>query len=262
VADDRPDALLDRLRRDVGGVLGSELVGMYLHGSLALGAFDPRSSDVDVLVVTRDLLQKTKVAELGAMHARIRASGLRFAEELEASYMPAAAVRRYDPANSLHPSIGNDWPFGMEHHDRSWVINLHVVREHGVVLWGPPPARLIDPVPMDQLRGAVAAVIEDFWARQRGDATWLATRKYQAYAVLTMCRALYTLDQRRTVSKAVAAAWGRRALGREWVRLIDRSLAWRQRRDDTPQDPEETVRFLRHALEQSRRFAESESAVR
>ena len=32
---------------------GLDLLGVYLHGSLALGCFDPRRSDLDLLVVLR-----------------------------------------------------------------------------------------------------------------------------------------------------------------------------------------------------------------
>ena len=35
-------------------ILGENLVGVYLHGSLAMGCFNPRSSDVDLLVVVRE----------------------------------------------------------------------------------------------------------------------------------------------------------------------------------------------------------------
>src|SRR5260370_1294034 len=34
--------------------LRSNLIGIYLHGSLAMGCFNPRRSDIDLLVVTQD----------------------------------------------------------------------------------------------------------------------------------------------------------------------------------------------------------------
>ena len=40
-----------------------------------------------------------------------------------------------------------------------------VVYEHGVVLAGPDPSTLVDPVPIDQLRREILAVIHD-WGRQ------------------------------------------------------------------------------------------------
>ena len=47
------------------------------------------------------------------------------------------------------------------------------------------------------------------------------------FAILTMCRALYTLACGEVVSKPQAAAWAREALGTPWVQLIDRALLWR-----------------------------------
>ena len=38
---------VERFRDGVGEVLGDRLVGLYLHGSLALGDFYPPASDVD-----------------------------------------------------------------------------------------------------------------------------------------------------------------------------------------------------------------------
>src|SRR5216684_2350280 len=35
-------------------LLGNNLVGIYLHGSLAMGCFNPHRSDIDLLVVTQD----------------------------------------------------------------------------------------------------------------------------------------------------------------------------------------------------------------
>ena len=42
--------VLSALWAGAQGILGDELVGVYLYGSLASGEFDPRTSDVDLLV--------------------------------------------------------------------------------------------------------------------------------------------------------------------------------------------------------------------
>src|ERR1700694_385121 len=34
-------------------LLSDNLIGIYLHGSLAMGCFNPRRSDIDLIVVTR-----------------------------------------------------------------------------------------------------------------------------------------------------------------------------------------------------------------
>ncbi|NJK45711.1 MAG: nucleotidyltransferase domain-containing protein [Pleurocapsa sp. SU_196_0] len=45
--------MLDALRSGIAGVLGNNLVGVYVRGSLVTGEFDPATSDIDLLVVTR-----------------------------------------------------------------------------------------------------------------------------------------------------------------------------------------------------------------
>jgi len=46
------NAFLQQFLSHVRAILGSDFVGLYLYGSLALGDFDPASSDVDAVVAT------------------------------------------------------------------------------------------------------------------------------------------------------------------------------------------------------------------
>src|SRR5262249_6504972 len=46
-------ALLDALKNQLPALLGPNLVGVYLYGSLTQGAFDAQRSDADGIVVTR-----------------------------------------------------------------------------------------------------------------------------------------------------------------------------------------------------------------
>ena len=245
------NAILGLLLAEVRAALGDRFVGMYLYGSLSSGDFDPGSSDVDFLVATEGELPDEALAALEAMHARIAASGLPWVTRLEGSYIPRAALRRYDASDARHPSIGTDWAFGVGHHDSSWVIQRHLVRESGVVVAGPPPRTLIDPVSPDELRAAVLGTLRGYWARQLRAPEQLRARHYQAFAILTMCRALYTLERGEVVSKPVAAAWAREALGAHWAPLIERALAWRP--DHRPGDVAETLRFIRYTIERADR---------
>ena len=241
------NAVLQLLLSRVSAVLEGELVGVYLYGSLSWGDFDPESSDIDFLVVTTGELPASQLEALKAMHADIAASGLQWAKRLEGSYIPQAALRRYDSANARHPSIGSDWEFGIGQHGSNWVLERHIVREQGVILWGPPPDTLIDPMTPDELRKATVACLRDFWAQQLDGPEWLRPRKYQAFAILTMCRALYTVERGEVASKPVAAAWAQAFLGPPWTPLIQRALLWRH--DPQPDDMTEMLSFIRSTLE-------------
>jgi predicted nucleotidyltransferase len=252
---DEVRSILALLRESIQAVLGDELVGLYLYGSLSSGDFDPASSDVDFVAAPQALLSDDACERLREMHAQIAASGLGlpFATHLEGSYIPRAAWRRYDPADARHPTIGVDWPFQIGFHDANWIIERAIVRERGVVLAGPPPATLLDPVTPEWLREATCQQMGgDWWRATIHDEVWLRLRPYAAFAVLTFCRALYTLEHGAYCSKPVAAAWVSERYP-AWRPVITWALTRRgdhcaAHDDTTPGELADVLAFLRAAL--------------
>jgi len=237
------DAVLTTLRRGVARILSRDMVGMYLYGSLALGDFDPESSDIDFLIATVGRPTPDQLSALRDMHAALQAGAP--VQRIEGSYIPLGDLRRYEPS-AEHAGIGTDWPFEVRGHGPDWVINRHIVREHSPVLFGPDPRALIDPVSPAQLRQAVVDVVA-FWNRSLEDPRWLRKRNYQAFAVFTMCRMLYTLECGEVVSKPVAAAWASERLDAPSMRLIDRARVWQY--ESRPGDMGETLTFVRSVLD-------------
>ncbi|MCA1666892.1 MAG: DUF4111 domain-containing protein [Thermomicrobia bacterium] len=116
---------------------------------------------------------------------------------------------------------------------------------------GPLPQTLIDPVSPDELRAAVRTALDGFWnAQLHGpEPEWLRTREYQAFAILTMCRALNTLAHGTVVSKPAAAAWAQSVLPPPWPDLVAQSLIWRH--DKRPDDMTKMLAFIRHTIERA-----------
>ena len=76
------------------------------------------------------------------------------------------ALRRFDPNDNLHPHLdrGNGETLHMMRHESDWIIQRHILRERGIVVTGPDPQTLIDPVSPDELRQAVVDVLP-LWAQ-------------------------------------------------------------------------------------------------
>jgi hypothetical protein len=219
--------VLNRLLSDVKAVLADRFVGLYLYGSLASGDFNPAASDVDFLAVTDSKLSEDTITALAAMHARIAASRLKWASKLEGSYLAQPALQRYDPTDETPWPTLNEGRFYLAPHGPDWVIQRHVLREHGVVVAGPPPQAMIDAVQPDELRQAVRELLQTWWATMLDDPLRLQDSAYQAYAILSMCRALHALRYGAIVSKPVAARWAQQELGEAWASIIEQALAWR-----------------------------------
>ena len=229
-------------------MLGDDFAGLYLYGSLASGDFDPERSDIDFLVVTEGELPVELLPALEAMHAGLASAGGKWATKLEGSYVPRHALRRYDPEDAPRPQL-NEGRFYVARHCSDWIIQRHIIREQGVALAGPPPSTLIDPVSPDDLRGAVRGILREWWEPLLLDER-LGLDVYRAYAVLTMCRALYTLQHGRVASKPASAAWAQGELGARWAELIGRASAWRH--DAPAGDLSGALEFVRFTLRRAR----------
>ncbi len=218
--------VLNLLLSNVREVLGDQLLGMYLYGSLSSGDFNPESSDIDFLVVTIDNLSESKTSELEAMHDRIWKTGLKWASKLEGAYVPKELIRRHDPNSAPCPAI-NEGQFYVARLGSDWVIQRHIVREHGIVMAGPDPKTLIDPVTADDICGAVLGVLQEWWFPMLDDPSWLRDHgsEYHAFAVITMCRVLYALKHGTIISKPKAIEWAQKKLGNPWTQLIDKAVA-------------------------------------
>jgi hypothetical protein len=222
------NALLQALLIRVQDTLGAFFSGMIVHGSLANGDFNPHSSDIDLLVVSSTELPAEMLPVLHALHTSLAASGLPWADEMEVSYIPQLALRRFDPANCAHPALRIDGSFAIDRHGPEWIIQRHIIRTKGIVLAGPHPHTLIDPISPAALRAAQVDLLHEWWAPQLADHTLLRDSAYQAYAVLTMCRALYMLHDADVASKPAAARWACQALGEPRATLIHQALAWQR----------------------------------
>jgi len=242
------NALLQELLSSVRAILGDQFVGLYLYGSLSSGDFDPERSDIDFIVATKDEPSEKAFHELALMHERLAAGDSKWARKLEGAYIPLYSLRRYDPADPPHPFL-NEGVFRIEHLGSDWIIQRFVIREHGTVVAGPDPKILVDSVRPVDLRNAVRGILREWWLPNLEDPQRFERRDYQAYAVLTMCRALYTLRHGAIASKPVSVQWARQALDQRWTPLIQRAAAWRL--DDGVNDINQTHAFIRFTLDQA-----------
>jgi hypothetical protein len=183
-------------------VLGPVLVGVYLHGSAALGGWSAERSDVDLLgVVARPLERRAK----RAISARLNHPSLACPAPagLELSLVTAAVAgdppRR--PPFELHVSTG---PSPQTHlggpaaADPDLLIHFAVCRRAGVAVAGPDPVEVFAEPPRAWLLERVAAELR--WAVRHGDF---------AYRVLTGCRAWRYLEDDVLGSKVESGRWTR-----------------------------------------------------
>jgi predicted nucleotidyltransferase len=247
------NAVLDEFVASVEAILGENLFGVYLQGSFAVGGADEHS-DVDFIVVTDDEVGESQLSELQAMHKRLYGLESSWAQHLEGSYVPKDELRRVDPERREYLYLDNGaTELVRDNHCNTAVVRWSL-RECGVVLTGPDPRGLVDPIAAQDLRNDVLVSLRE-WVE------WLpgrpVSRRAQSLSVLSLCRILHTLETATVASKREAGEWALAALDPEWAPLIQRALddrpdPWDKVRE--PADPNElalTLDFLDYAARRS-----------
>jgi streptomycin 3"-adenylyltransferase len=219
----------DRVAERLRGVLGNDLMGVYLHGSLVLGDFAGARSDVDAVAVATRPVSRAEKRELGERLSqrslRCPADGLELHLLRERALVPVKA-----PPFELHlrtsahgkPDrvIDGEGRAG----DPDLVMHFAVLREHGEAVIGPRPDRVFPAVPRPLL---LAALLHELrWSRQNA---------VPSYQVLNACRAWRYVDEGLICSKTAGAEWARERL--DDASAIDHALGHRRQLTDTHPHP-------------------------
>jgi streptomycin 3"-adenylyltransferase len=200
--------VLEELDAQLRDLLGPNLRGVYVYGSLAFGCYNPTRSDVDVLVVTRRRMAPETRRALSSLLRRIPT-------RLEVSFLSRADL---DPWRYPTPF---DYHFSgkSELHDRTAVYfatEIANARACGVALVGPPPQDVFPPVPDEHFLDSIERDLA--WARDHID-------EEPGYAVLNGCRVVAFRREKVVMSKAEAGAWGARSAPERFHTLIAEAAA-------------------------------------
>lgn len=216
--------LLDDLLGRVKEALGEKLVGLYLYGSLVWGDFDYDISDIDLLAVTALPLDEAEFSRLERLHNDFVAEYSRWTDRLEIAYLSLKGLQAFRTERSPIAVISPGEPFNLKEAGYDWLINWYVVQERGVTLDGPQFKTLVEPISKEEFIQAVQDQVED-WRDYVVHTRH--SRPYQAYTILTMCRALYAYRTGQQVSKKQAARWAEKELP-HWAGQIQNALRWRE----------------------------------
>jgi hypothetical protein len=221
--DPAPEVLLGRLIASLRDVLGADLVGIYLYGSYVSGGFDPRVSDLDLVVVIAPPVEAIDLAGLGRMHGNLVSRYPAWNERIEVVYVGQVALWSFRTSPGPLAVISPGEPFHLrDERVVEWLQNWYLLRDSGVTLYGPGTAAVVPPIAWTEFVAATVRYADEV-SHQSFDE---ASPRALTYALLTMCRALRTVRTQTHGSKQEAAAWARDQMP-EWAWLIDIALRCR-----------------------------------
>jgi streptomycin 3"-adenylyltransferase len=199
--------------------LQDDLIGIYVHGSIAMGCFNPNRSDVDLLVVVKDgLADETK----RRMISRLLSITHGHQNPLEMSIILEKYLKDFIyptpfELHFFHPQYLVDDQFicgGEGFLDPDLAAHIVVTYHRGATLFGRDVKECFHPIDTSYYVDSIVKDVED--ARTR-------IVENSVYYVLNLCRVLYFLKEWVVSSKREAGEWGVKSSS--FSKLISECLA-------------------------------------
>lgn len=224
---------------DLVSVLESELsdnlVGIYLHGSLAMGCYYRPKSDLDVIVVVQNLIgadtaKKTDMAIAKQADKRPTTGNIELSiiTAYTAKNIPIPVPFELHYSTAWHEkSLTGDNKYDSSKTDIDLLSHLMYVRQRGIVLDGKPISEVFGKYDWQHF---MEAVIDDF--------EWIIKDKNiietPFYGVLNICRVLQLLSENKqtVLSKEEGGEWGLSNLPLEYHSIIQKALDVYRSSDD------------------------------
>jgi hypothetical protein len=205
--------------------LRSHFYGIYIFGSIALGAFEVLASDIDIVALTQGEWTTPELAQLKALHTQLIHTH-QLGKRLEVLYIPLRNLGKRDREIAPYPTIqyGKFSPAGYA--DLNYVT-WWTVKHKGIRLLGPERSTLPFEVAWEDVLGTMRDNLNGFWAIPTERPYLFLLDGWIVIAVATLCCMLTTIEEEEIVTKSVALKRWRDRLPARWCPLIDE--AWRIR---------------------------------
>jgi len=199
------DFFIDKMKpitKYLEGILGSNLIGIYPFGSMVLDYFDPVSSDYDILIITKNDIELDVANKLKEYLSQDKTS----INKIELCIATKNSIYKYNP-DDLFWYKSSVCEFSQIKLGKDWIINRFILLKGKFSFVGGPIKEYIKSVyPEDVVKASKELLFEN-WIKYKNGAEWMSKKKYQSFAILTMARILFTINNHDCVSKKTSAEW-------------------------------------------------------
>lgn len=216
--------LIDELCKDLKVIFDNKLLGLYLHGSIAMGAFNPKSSDIDFMVLLKSDVHEEEFLKLVSCHKKLCSKYEYWGSKLEGSYLIMDKLYERHPPSSKRPYI-NGGNLRRAHHGPEWTFEKYTLAREGIALMDDVLDRKALMASILDLKSATKSLLKDWWQPLMKKESDLSD-EYLVYGVLTMCRIKHTMDLNIVASKVESAHYVLKQVSSIYGSLILEALDW------------------------------------
>jgi hypothetical protein len=209
-------------------LFSDELIGIYLTGSIALGSYHYKKSDIDFTVLLKSPLSDDYLKLLKDLHNELSAEFPH--QKFEGHYISNSDLGKQpneiQPVFTIHDSL-----LSSSHHDIN-TVTWFTLKKYGITVWGYPANELNIDVSIKELALYVINNVNSYWTY------WLnsikkafSIKRFYAlhktaieWGVMGICRMFYTLSVQDVASKDNATKYALDHVPDQFKRILKDAL--------------------------------------
>ena len=201
-------------------ILQDNLVGVYLHGSLVMGCFNPQKSDIDLIIVVDHQLSDSVKRKYMDMVVELNAMGPVKGIEMSIVLREVCKPFVYPTPYELHFSAGHlewfeedpdEYILEMNGTDKDLAAHFTIINKRGKCLYGAPIEDVFGEVPS-------CDYMDSIWFDVEGAAEEIT--EYPMYLTLNLARVLAYKEDGLVLSKKEGGEWALEHLPSEYRPLV------------------------------------------
>lgn len=241
--------ILKHIAEEYRNILGNNLVGIYVHGSLAFGCFNYSKSDIDFIVVVNSapaIEEKEAMIKL-LLDLSPKAPGKGFEMSVVLGSVCKSFV--YPTPFELHYSVMHlkgckenlrEYCTAMNGIDEDLAAHFTVIKSVGFPIIGEPIKTVFGEVPRDaywnSIKSDIANAVE-------------AVKESPIYVILNLCRVVAYKNEGLILSKEQGGLWGIEKLSDKYKSLISEALKGYKSEDKVIFEEELSLNFCNYMIE-------------
>jgi hypothetical protein len=206
-------------------LLRAHFYGIYIYGSIALGAFEELESDIDIIALTQGEWTPIELKQLEALHARL-IKDCQFGKRLEVLYVPFTDLGKSNREIAPYPTV-HDRKFSPARHGDLNGVTWWILKHKSIRLDGPDRSALPFEYEWRDVLSTMRYNLDGYFARKAKRPYIYLQSASVEFAVTNLCRILTTIEEGEIISKSASLVRWRDRLPERWQRLIDEE--WRIR---------------------------------
>lgn len=234
---------------------GNKIFGVYLYNSVALGAFDSNKSDIDFVTILNEEFKSEDIVILSNIHRELD-DRFKYAKRMEGMYITIDKVGKINANITPYIFFENNKLHDYGYYDINYVT-WWTLKNNGIAVNSPEINILKINVEWDNIIETMNYNLNKYWKNKLSNNFIFLADYWVEFAVLTLCRILYTLENKEIASKLECTKYMIDNLPENFRLVIQEAL---RIRDDTSKKSlcflrikraKEVKKFIKFAIDSS-----------